>query len=173
MLIREATAQDAARIGVVHVESWRSAYRDQLPSEILEGLDAEKRGKAWTGILEDSRVDTFVSECDSLIVGFASLCPSRDDDAAPMTAEISSIYLLESAWGQGGGTALFRRMLIRAAERDFEEVTLWVLRSNARARRFYDYLGLRLDGGEKLERSSTGAELEEVRYRSDVTLHAA
>jgi GNAT superfamily N-acetyltransferase len=154
------------------VESWRAAYRDQLPSEILKGLDADKRGQAWSGILADPAVDTFVAESDSEIVGFSSLCPSRDADANSTTAEISSIYLLESAWTQGIGTALFSRMLSRASERNYEEVTLWVLRTNARARGFYDRVGLRLDGAEKHERSSTGAELDEIRYRGAVTLHA-
>lgn len=42
---------------------------------------------------------------------------------------------------------------------------LWVLESNARARRFYERAGWRPDGGTKIE-SRGEIELHEVRYRA-------
>lgn len=61
---------------------------------------------------------------------------------------------------------------MRAAERGladagFAEAYLWVLGSNARARRFYEIGGWAADGGTKVERRGE-VELREVRYRRDL-----
>jgi RimJ/RimL family protein N-acetyltransferase len=46
-------------------------------------------------------------------------------------------------------------------------VTLWVLRDNERARRFYERAGWSFDGTEK-EDVVAGATVTEVRYRRDL-----
>jgi hypothetical protein len=52
----------------------------------------------------------------------------------------------------------------RLATVGYGQVTLWVLASNARARRFYEAAGLRPDGAVKVD-DSRGFALSEVRYR--------
>jgi len=37
--VRTATAADAASIAQIHVETWRVAYRGQIPDAVLNGLD--------------------------------------------------------------------------------------------------------------------------------------
>ncbi len=54
--------------------------------------------------------------------------------------------------------------LARMANADFVEVTLWVLDSNVRARRFYEAGGWSTDGGQKLD-ESRGFPITQVRYR--------
>ena len=50
----------------------------------------------------------------------------------------------------------------RLASAGFREATLWVVRENDRARRFYEALGWALDGAEKVDAQMTGAPLHEV-----------
>jgi ribosomal protein S18 acetylase RimI-like enzyme len=52
-------------------------------------------------------------------------------------------------------------------QRGYRAAVLWVLESNARARRFYEIAGWRSDGTIQTERSS-GVELREMRYRVDL-----
>ena len=48
------------------------------------------------------RAGVLVAEQAGAVVGFAAICPTRDDDLDPATAgEVSSIYLLQRAWGAG------------------------------------------------------------------------
>ena len=43
MLIREATVADAEGIAIVHVDCWRTTYKDIMPSDFLDKLSYGKR----------------------------------------------------------------------------------------------------------------------------------
>jgi ribosomal protein S18 acetylase RimI-like enzyme len=54
--------------------------------------------------------------------------------------------------------------LAELARGGYQHATLWVLDTNARARRFYDAAGFRPDGAEKTD-DSRGFPVTEIRYR--------
>ncbi|MGW4398905.1 N-acetyltransferase family protein [Amycolatopsis nivea] len=167
LVIRPATPEDAAGIAAVHVGSWQAAYAGLLPDEFLSGLSVETREQFWASSLADtSRPHTVLAAgTGEEITGFAVFGPSRDDDAAPKTGELSSIYLLPSEWGRGTGRALHEEC-VRGLSSQFETATLWVLSTNTRARKFYERAGWVADGKTKVETVSDGrVTLEEVRYR--------
>jgi RimJ/RimL family protein N-acetyltransferase len=165
-LIRPATVDDAEQIAAVHIASWREAYAGAVPEDYLASLDQGERAEAWRAQLGDaerSELKVWVGEDaeDEHVVGFASLGPSRDEDADRSTLEIHTIYLEPSAWGQGVARRLMRTMLEHVP--DGARVTLWVLASNDRAAHFYRRHGFVPDGIERL--STYGDErLTEVRY---------
>jgi ribosomal protein S18 acetylase RimI-like enzyme len=68
----------------------------------------------------------------------------------------------------GLGRALFTRATQRLVAMGFSSAILWVLVSNAQARRFYEIGGWTCDGGTKLDVRSEGIELKEVSYRIDL-----
>lgn len=164
VLIRPATVRDAERIAHVHVTSWREAYSDVLPSEVLAHLDEGKRTEQWREILTDLDRGTsvWVAEEEDAVLGFASLGPSRDEDADRTTLEIYTIYLEPSAWGHGVARELMRTVL--SAVPDTSTVTLWALDANDRARHFYRRNGFTADGVERMEEIG-GQHFREVRYR--------
>ena len=82
------------------------------------------------------------------ILGFASVGPSRDDDSLPDTGELLSLYLVERAAGTGVGARLLTEAEPRLRTRGFDRASLWVLGTNARARRFYEREGWTWDGTE-------------------------
>ena len=49
--------------------------------------------------------------------------------------------------------------------RGLREITLWVLRSNQRACRFYEAQDFQPDGASKIEHNRDGVAFDEVRYR--------
>ena len=55
--------------------------------------------------------------------------------------EIVSIYILSEYMGKGDGKKLLKAVLDKLADMGFEDVFLWVLEENLRARNFYEYCG--------------------------------
>ncbi len=166
MKIRPATIADSEIIGQIHVRSWQAAYRGQIPESVLERLDAEARGRMWRSILSAQEQSTWVAEDTDGVVGFLHLSKTRDkDDDSSQVAEVTAIYIHPDRWRQGVGRELLKRGLDRAQELGFGDVTLWVLETNLGPRAFYEAMGLRADGGEKVDDQLTEVPLREVRYR--------
>ena len=171
-VVRPARAEDAGQIALVHVRSWQAAYSGLLPQAYLDGLDIAQRTARWEqnlAHLEAPRSGVLVADEGGSLLGFVSWFPSRDADAASdQVAEIGAIYLLPAAWGTGTGRRLMAAALGGLASAGYRQVTLWVLESNARARRFYDAGGWSADGTAKLD-ESLGFPLAEVRYRRSLS----
>lgn len=167
--IRQATLVDAQTIAEVHVRSWQWAYRNLIPNDYLDSLSAtlnrriEARRDQLAHLPPQNR--WWVAEHADHIAGFAMTGPSRDSDAPPLTAEVFAIYLAPNAAGKGIGRILFEYAVEDLRQREYDQATLWVLESNARARRFYEVAGWTLDGGSKSE-ERPGVVLHEVRYRT-------
>jgi ribosomal protein S18 acetylase RimI-like enzyme len=162
--VREATTSDAAGIARVHVHSWQAAYRGLIDDEFLDALDQAARTDAWRRSIEGRLGTVLVGLVDDEVVGFAALMPSRDPDAPQGCGEVTAIYLEPEAWDQGLGRLLMDASLDRLADQGFTEVSLWVLRGNERAIRFYERSGFQADGAEKVD-DTRGFPLDELRYR--------
>jgi GNAT superfamily N-acetyltransferase len=150
MDIRPALMEDVPQIANVHVRSWQGAYQGLLSDAYLDSLDPAQRVGVWTQRLSEtdwSYGGTLVAEAGGNLLGFASYGPARDGDADPKrVGEILAIYILPAAWGKGTGKQLMGAALGRLIEAGFGQPTLWVLDSNARARRFYEAGGWSADG---------------------------
>jgi GNAT superfamily N-acetyltransferase len=166
--VRPATVADADEIAAVHVRSWQAAYRGLMPQEYLDGLDPALRAERWRRNLaaaDWSRSGVLVVTAGAGIAGFAGYWPTRDEDDDPArTGEVTAIYLHPHAWGQGLGRQLMTATLQNLAGAGYRDATLWVLRDNVRARRFYAGAGWAGDGAAKTD-DSDGFPLLEVRYR--------
>jgi GNAT superfamily N-acetyltransferase len=168
MDIRPADVEDAAQIVAVHVQSWRAAYRGQIPQDYLDGLDqrmtVEGRARSLDAV-DWERGGCLVAEDVTGIVGFSHLCPTRDDGENPgEVGEVAAIYLTDAVWDKGYGRQLMTASLERLARLGYEQATLWVLDTNARARRFYEKAGFQPDGAVQTDDRGT-FQLREVRYR--------
>jgi ribosomal protein S18 acetylase RimI-like enzyme len=164
--VRKANVEDASGIAFVHVRSWQVAYRGHMPDEFLEGLDVEKRTNMWRELTQDPDKIIFVAEnSESNIQGFSALGSSRDADANSNTAEVSAIYVHPEEWRKGIGRALLSAALDQVRKREFDQVTLWVLEANQRARSFYESFGFIPDGSIKDDDHSKSFAVREVRYR--------
>ena len=162
--IRPARETDARKIAEVHDASSQAIYRGLLPDEVLAHFSIPRREALWKRILSENKTTTFVLERDGVVIGFADAGPTRDADKDPsVTSEITTIYLDPAFWGKGLGKALCRRALDDLRADGFEEVTLWVLDTNRRARAFYEKMGFERDGTEKVVPMKIG-ERKEVRY---------
>lgn len=165
--IRQATVADAQALAELHIHAWQWAYRGLIPDDYLDSLSSarERRIEQRIEHLKNLPPETrwWIVEKDNALAGFAMTGPSRDLDAADGTAEIYAIYLAQEVVSKGIGRALFTHAVEDLRQRSFTRAILWVLRSNQRARRFYEAAGWRPDGASKTEERPDML-LEEVRY---------
>jgi ribosomal protein S18 acetylase RimI-like enzyme len=164
--LRRARLTDAPALASVHLRSWAQSYRSLMPDAALDAMTSQaaldRRAQFWHKLLHKGREIVFVAVQGGEVVGFASGTTGTfltDDFMAD--AEVFTLYLLNSAQGQGSGRALLRAMAAELAAQGAHSLLLWVLANNP-ARAFYEHLGGAVVG----ERQETvkGAVLEEVAY---------
>ncbi len=132
VVIRLATAADAAEIANVHVSSWREAYQGLLPAEFLEGLPLafRRRMRMWSALLGDGDRPVFVAEAtDHGVVGVVAASSPRDRELAG-SGELTSIYLLRSYHRRGIGRALLERSFAKLRADGYRSAYCWVIEHN-------------------------------------------
>jgi GNAT superfamily N-acetyltransferase len=165
--VRPAVPGDAAAVAAIHIAAWRRAYARVLPPGTLARIPPGDRERMWRGIIAapgPRRRVLVAGPPGGAPRGFALWSPTRDPDRDPAaTAELCAIYVHPDAWGAGLGRVLMARGAALARGDGFADATLWVVRDNARARRFYARAGWAPDGATRVE-EVLGTPVAEVRY---------
>ena len=147
LVIRRALESDAAALASVHVTAWQEAYSGLLPSEMLSRLDVADRAERWASIIasfsRENAGSAFLAVEPDGAKGFVSVSRQRDQALADRgySAEITAIYVLESAQRKGVGRALLREAATHLRQSGHNAAALWVLERNSKARCFYEALG--------------------------------
>lgn len=139
MLIRRANLQDVRQITEVHLECWRSTYKQMFSSEYLQGLSYEKREELWTNVIPNGHVYVAV-ETNGEIIGFSSGGRERSGAFKEYLGEIYAIYLLENYQRQGIGKKLINSVISDLNELNIYSYLAWVFKGN-HSRNFYKALG--------------------------------
>ncbi|MBF4635771.1 GNAT family N-acetyltransferase [Agreia pratensis] len=150
-LIRPATDADARDLARVSLIVWDEAYGEIIDQAVLRRRrdePAASREARWAARIASEKV--LVAVESGALVGFARVA------VAPKTEELLSLYTRRSHWRSGLGTRLLNESLRQAA------AELWVFEGNARAQRFYEHHGFRLDG-QRHEDPPYGFEVHMVR----------
>jgi ribosomal protein S18 acetylase RimI-like enzyme len=161
-LIRPAEFDDAARLGRVHVETWRATYRGLLPDDYLDGLSDIRQAAFWSRALDDAdraAGATVAEDEDAGVVGFCDCGPERGGATG---GEILAIYILPEWQRQELGRRLIAASAAHLIANGFESLAVWALEDNP-ARAFYTALGGA--PAEKRRLSIGGIEVIEQCYR--------
>lgn len=147
---------DAEAIAEVHIRAWKDTYDHLLPAGFFTTEWQEGRRQLWRVILGTENphrsVRVAVSETpgeERRIVGFA-LAGRPQDAKAPRGLLLYSLYVLAEHHGAGVGQGLLEAVL------GDRPAFLWVERTNARARAFYERNGFDVDGVEQVEEQFPG-----------------
>lgn len=151
-------ADDRMMISKVYEESWKSAYKDIIPREYLDSIPEGR----WASNLDNQGRSTLVCIDNGKIVGTSSFCRSRSEGLQGW-GEIISIYLLPDYIGKGYGRILMDTVLSELKGQGYEDVFLWVLEENIRARNFYARYGF-LQTNDITDTVIGGKALREIRY---------
>jgi ribosomal protein S18 acetylase RimI-like enzyme len=167
MIIRRATPDDARAIAEVHVRAWQAGYRGVVPEAHLRSLSVERREEAWRQALTEQSSDVRVAEEGGRILAWISAGESRDDDASAGMGELWAVYVDPPCWRRGLGRALWQQAEAHLRGAGYSAVTLWVLRDNAVALRFYEALGFAREPDQASDKTIEigGIPLVEIRLR--------
>jgi ribosomal protein S18 acetylase RimI-like enzyme len=144
------TLADARALASMHVASWHETYAGMVPPEMLASLSVDGRAATWTRIMSEPATSgatiVYLAELENRIAGFGSCGAQRTETLRERgyDGEISAIYVLEAFQRRSIGTRLLFALASDLLRRAFGAASLWVLRDNARARRFYERLGARV-----------------------------
>lgn len=139
MKVRKANLADVKEIAKVHVDSWKTTYRNILPEEFLMSLSYENREQLWVNVIPNGNV--FVAENDEgKIVGFSSGGKERSRKYKEYQGELSSIYILREYQGQGIGKLLVKPVIQEIEKLGINTMLVFVLADN-NSRLFYENLG--------------------------------
>jgi ribosomal protein S18 acetylase RimI-like enzyme len=162
--IRPAVPEDAEAVERLRIAGWQTAYRGIIPDAYLDSLrvNVPRRRQYLQALPDDYRNDVAIAY--RAIVGWVAAGPCRDPDRpGPRHGEIFACYVDPDWWRKGTGRLLMDHALEALARDGRDDVTLWVLEGNDRARRFYSSLGFAPDGMRKL--ADFGEPVSELRYR--------
>ncbi|MGG1634473.1 N-acetyltransferase family protein [Paenibacillus sp. NRS-1760] len=161
MYIRKACLEDAESIAKVHVDSWKSTYKNIVSDEFLKNLSYDQRKNLWNRNISDKENYTFVAvNNEGEVVGFAD-CGKRESNNIDNSGDLKSIYLLEEYQGKGVGKQLFKQLFLQFEELGYNRVFVEVLEDN-KTRYFYEYYGAHLFKSDKI--TISGNELNLLIY---------
>ena len=160
--IRKALPEDAYDRSACHVSSWRSAYKGIVPDEYLNDLSVEKGAEKFRQTnLNNPDFLYYCATYDNKIIGNLVIGKSREEDK-PDAGEICGIYLIEEFWGKGYGKTMMDYAIDKLKCMGYNEIILWVLEENDRARRFYEKCNFVFDGTKR--EIEIGKVLIKIRY---------
>lgn len=125
--------------GYVHYQAWKEAYADLIAPEHLVSRSLER----CIGNAHQYPQNTLVAKDGDRVIGFVCYGVYRDD-SLQNAGEIYALYVLQAYHGRRVGYGLMNAAMAQLA--GYKQVALWVLKGNARALRFYERYGFRLDG---------------------------
>jgi GNAT superfamily N-acetyltransferase len=141
VLVRMATAGDIPAVRPVYLEAWRAGYQGLLADDELEAQPRLRASYDWLGAI--SRADRIVAIAEhERIVGVVECEHAPRPGRRPW---LHRLYVVPSAWGTGAATALLDEALAAVDRSQHPTVWLGVVEAQARARRFYERHGWRLD----------------------------
>ncbi|WP_159731160.1 GNAT family N-acetyltransferase [Methylosinus sp. Ce-a6] len=165
--IRPATPEDAETIAALHVACWAETYSALVPAKVLADFTLEARLAQWRETLggagpQQPPPNVFLAlNGEGAAVGFCASGAQQSDILGErgFAGEFQAIYLLKEAQRLGGGRRFMREMAQALRARGIEWGSLWVLRHNFSARRFYEKLG-----GRKISVEGAWRGVPEVAY---------
>lgn len=161
--IAAASSADCRTVAQIHVDAWRVAYDGIVPSDYLAALSVDQREAMWRTAVERGTPRVLVVRTGEDVVGWIAYGHCRDEGSGPEIGEIWAIYAAPTAWSTGVGRALWDAARRDLQEQGYRSVTLWVIRENARAIRFYERSGFAIEANSAKEFELGGAQLTEMR----------
>jgi RimJ/RimL family protein N-acetyltransferase len=156
--IAPLTDRHYTQVAALHLLGWQQAYAPIYGSEALQHLSLPAFEQLWQERLQLSgRYYLGLWQAGELL-GFAGYGPLAQGKAV---GEIFHFYFHPHSWGRGVASPFMQQLLATMQEEGYQQLVLWVLEANERARRFYTKWGF-APNGLRQERSRYGLLLEEV-----------
>ena len=144
--IRRVKPGDENRLAYVQTESWREAFQEILPADILSKCTEVKRAaEMYKELLAENIGNGYILELDGKPHCIAWWDAAREKDMAGV-AELICIHSLKDNWRKGYGKMMMKQILDDVKSAGYSKIMLWVFDDNVRAIRFYEAHGFVASG---------------------------
>lgn len=144
--IRNVRPGDEDSLAYVQTESWKAAFREIVPADILAECTAlESTAAMYRRILAERFGNGYLMELDGKPHCIAWWSVARDANMAGC-AELICLHSLQENWRKGYGRAMMERVLADVKKAGYEKLVLWVFENNTRAIQFYKSFGFEPSG---------------------------
>ncbi len=169
MIVRPATAADAADIARINVHTWLHTYKGLIEQSVLDSLSIEKRHAFWLRVIAEKKDTSSILVCQDLnhveastgVIGYISGGLSR---LSGYDAELYALYCDVQSQSKGAGTMLLGNFLAFSMQRRYQTVCVRVLSANPYKRFYYKHGAV--FGQHVMERIADKDYLEEVAFWS-------
>ena len=134
--VRPADEDDLEAIAELFLAVWRTSYRDVLPPQLVDGMDAAGSRRLWRRSLSPGaeRTVRVAVDANGRIVGVVTWGRDPDDSDS---GHVYSLYVHPEAQGHSIGARLLAEAVASFETEGLRRATLWVFEANAAARGFY------------------------------------
>ncbi|WP_101843385.1 GNAT family N-acetyltransferase [Halobacillus sp. Marseille-P3879] len=140
--VRLAQFEDAEQIANIHIQTWKSTYKDLIDEQDMSNITLENRIALWETILKspvNGQIAYVVENENGELVGFVSGGKERTKKYR-YDGEIYAIYLLKDYQRIGYGRMLISTIAQAMKQMGYDSLLVWVLTRNPSAD-FYKVLG--------------------------------
>ncbi|GGM38243.1 N-acetyltransferase [Longimycelium tulufanense] len=154
--VRRAEPADVPEITRIQLVTWRTAYAEVLPAEVLAAMDSGETEREWLRAVREGPARVFVATEGDRLVGFCAAGPAPAaeladaEGAVPADADTTilvSALLVEPRWGRRGHGG--RLLATAVASFRFEGATrgvTWVPEADDASLAFYHSVRWEPDG---------------------------
>ena len=144
--IRGVRPGDAQQLAYIQTESWKAAFQDIVPADILSKCTEMGPAAAmYNRLLAENVGHGYLLELDGKPHAMAWWDDTREKDM-PGFAELICIHSLPDNWHRGYGKQLMAQVLEDVQRAGYGKIMLWVFEQNPPAIRFYESLGFTASG---------------------------
>lgn len=142
MIVRPAVPDDVTGITEVYLDSWRAGYAGLLPPHVIEEQAHRRAEYDWRAAIAAPAGTAVALEHDQIVGVVQATGPSGADRDLP---EITMLYVAPSCWGSAAARRLLATGVSWMTGHGYRAARLRVVEAQARARRFYQREGWRVD----------------------------
>lgn len=147
--IRKVKKGDENILACIQTESWKEAFKEIVPAELLLKCTEKERAAAmYKRLLEEHKGNGYILELDGEPHCIAWWDESREKNM-PEYAELICIHSLKDNWHKGYGSMMMDRVLGDVKAAGYSKIMLWVFDNNMRAIKFYEAHGFNASGQKK------------------------
>lgn len=165
-----ATADDAATIAAIHVDSRAQGYKHIVPPPALRAESLDERSAQWQQWLQET--DVCLAKQGEDIIGFCATGPVRTrlaGDRGPIprfAGEVYALYVHSNHWRKGAGRLLLRGGFAQLQAHHFSTALLWVLSKNTPAIALYLSMGGEKCGKRQIDMNGISVKETAIGFRS-------
>jgi GNAT superfamily N-acetyltransferase len=150
MVVRLARPEEGEALRALHVRTWEATYRGLVPEEMVQKRLVQHRAVDWADRVREQEAaggGVLVLVSGDELVGLCQYGPTDDPDHDPTcVGQVYRLYVDPRFQGRGGGRRLIETAGDLLCDAGMRTATLYVLKTDPRARGFYQHLGWQPDG---------------------------